>query len=167
MPLMLFGVMVAYAAAFSWGVWDGFSWLRYQQSDIGALALVMLLTPACSAWAGAELVQALSPRRAFDRRVRARGLRFFAGLCAGLFGLGAGAALLPIVDRFVPDALTMGATSAIAAAAFVLLLKRQRRGHCISCGYDQRGMPGPGQPGAGICPECGTPVHAGVQTLRA
>ena len=165
MPLLILGVLVSYAAAFCWGIGSGLPYLRYEQTSIWVLAMVMLLTPACSAWAGAELVQAITPRRAFDRRVRARALKFFIGLCAGLIGLAAGALMLPVADRYLPDALIMGTTSALAAMTIVLLLKRKRPGHCIVCGYDQRGMPGPGQPGAGVCPECGTPVHAAA--LRA
>lgn len=167
MPLLILGVLVVHAAAFAWGVGDGFAWLRYQKGDIGTLALVMVLIPACSAWAGGEFIQMMSPRRALDGRLRCRGLRFLLGMCAGLIGLGTGAAILPLVDRFASDALTMGATSSLSAMLLLLLLKRLRPGHCISCGYDQRGMPGPGQPGSGICPECGSRAYPHGEALRS
>jgi hypothetical protein len=166
MPQLMMGVLTPYVALFAWGIWDGFPWLRYQRHDILGLAIVMLLIPACAAWAAAELIQCLTPRRFFDPRPRGGVRRFMLGLIAGVAGVGAGAAGLPLLDRFAPDALPLGGGSALAVAATMLLLSRRRAGHCVTCGYDLRGTPGPGQPGAGRCPECGTSALAACSALR-
>lgn len=72
----------------------------------------------------------------------------------GLIGAGAGAALVLLWD--VPDWVGLPVIVVFIALGFVVgavRLKPPRFDytHCVECGYDLRGSPGP------RCPECGTP----------
>jgi hypothetical protein len=121
----------------------------------------MVAVPALGAWGVAEFVNMLTPRRTFDRRRRTFGKRFVLGAAAGGACATFATALLPLVDRYLSDAVIFGATGAVAMMLFLILLPRVKRGHCIHCGYDLRDSPAPGQPGSGRCPECGAAAMAG------
>ena len=158
MPLLLAGFAAVFAGLLGWGIGAGYGWLQYESQSIPRLIAAILLAPTLAAWAGAELVNMLSPRRLFDRRRNTRLSRLALGVAAALVSAAAGAAALPLVDRQAPDAAVFGASGFLVMAAFVLGCSRVRAGRCIHCGYDLRRSPAPGQPGAGRCPECGASI---------
>ncbi len=160
MPVFITGFAAIFTSLFGWGLAAEFSWLRYEPGGVPQLLVAMVVVPVLAAWAAAELVNLASPRRVFDPRRGIRVSRLLLGVVAGGLSAVAGAALLPLADRFVPDALVFGGASALMAGAIVLTCPRTRPGHCIHCGYDLRQSPSPGQPGAGRCAECGADIVA-------
>lgn len=152
----LAGFAVPYLALYAWGLAAAATWFREDPSMQRVFILVTVVIPIACGWGAAELVNLIRPRHLLDRRLKGRTLtRLLIGMIAGVIGAFATAVLLPLVDRFVPDAVLTGSAGVIAAGFIVLLLPRVRPGHCIHCGYDLRSGPGPGRPGAGLCPECG------------
>jgi hypothetical protein len=151
----LTGFLVPLLVLWGWGLQQDPQqpWIR---AEPGRLAALLVLLPLACAYAGARLGVMLRPRRLFDRRMSEGAVR------RGLLGAGAGTlavvcigGLLILLDRWVPDwALITGASTACAAVA-TLTISRVRPGACFFCGYDLSAPPAPGQPGFGLCPECG------------
>jgi hypothetical protein len=133
------------------------SWLYNPNDHIGALILRGVLAPTVAAWIIAEVVQVLSPRRNFDRRLRLRVRPFIGGVVAGLIGAAFGSFALALVEGETYEFLVLAGSGALGAVMPLVFMRRVLKGHCIHCGYDLRGQPGPGSAGSGLCPECGTP----------
>lgn len=149
------GFVLAIGSLFAWTVGAQFVWLRHEPRTVAMLSVAIVLIPAAAAWAVAELIQAVTPRRVFDRRVSAAWQRFFAGGFAGFLAAGLGMGVLPMADRLAPDAAIMGFMAAVGVGLVMLPLSRVRVGHCIHCNYDLGGLTGPDHRGSAVCPECG------------
>ncbi len=122
------------------------------------IALNIFLIPVLSAWAAAELATLIRRPRLLDSRLRFPVARPALGAAVAIAGAVFAAMALPWVDRYAPDSVTTGAAAALPTLAAVLLLRPARRGRCIHCDYDLTTGPAPGQPGFGLCPECGASV---------
>jgi hypothetical protein len=122
------------------------------------IALNVFIIPLLSAWAALELARLIRGPRLFDRRLKRPVARFGLGLLAAGAGATLATVALPWVDRLVSDGVTTGVAAAIPSFALVAMLPAARRGRCIYCTYDLTTGPAPGQPGFGLCPECGAPV---------
>jgi len=149
------GFLLPMAVLWVWGLQqDPQQW--WVRADPARLAALLLLLPPACGYAGARLGLLLRARRLFDRRMRG------GVLGRGVLGAGAGAlaalgtgALLIVADRWAPDwALVAGAATACGFLS-ILPLPRVRAGACFFCGYDLSAPAAPGQPGFGLCPECG------------
>jgi hypothetical protein len=125
------------------------------------IALNVFVIPMLSAWAALEAARLLRAPRLFDRRLKRPLARFALGLLAAGAGAAIAAVALPWVDRIVSDGVTTGFAAAVPAFALVAILPSARRGRCIYCTYDLTTGPAPGQPGFGLCPECGASVTQG------
>jgi hypothetical protein len=157
------GLIVVYIALAWWAVVDmSRTYAPYERvtpATALSVAFAAGLVPFVSAWGAAELARAV---RRPSLMVRPSGrLRR-----AALGVLVAGASTVPMVAGMtwatdtVPDALITGVSGAVAGFVSVVVLPRHRRGACRGCGYDLSSMPGPGQAGFGLCPECGATVMA-------
>ncbi len=127
----------------------------YRQEDIALLIARTVLAPGFAAWAMAELVNVVRPLRLFDRRIRKWTHLFIAGTFAGVLGAVIAAFGLALGDGEVHELVILGACGALGTLLVLLPFRRVRAGQCIHCSYDLRAQPGPGSPGAGVCPECG------------
>jgi hypothetical protein len=158
------GLAIVYTALACWAVLDvGRTYGPYERVTLETALPVVFgagLVPLLSAWVGAELARALR-RPALLVRPAVRLRRTVLGLAA------AGLSTVPMVAGMtwatddIPDALVTGVGAGLAGFVAVIVLPRQRRGTCRGCGYDLSSMPAPGQPGFGLCPECGAGVMAG------
>ena len=155
MVQLMTGFILAIGSLFAWTVGAQFGWLRHEPRTVAIVGVAVVLIPAAAAWAIAELIQAVTPRRVFDRRVSAAWKRFVAGGFAGFLAAGLGTGVLPVADRFAPDAAIMAFVAAVAVSLVMLLFSRVRAGHCIHCNYDLEGLTGPEHGGSAVCPECG------------
>jgi len=121
-------------------------------ADVVGLALSLVIAPFMMAMSAALLVQAFTPRRLFDRRLRRPLKRFALGACASLAGTIPAALALVFVPEGVHDVAVTGGCAALGAAAMLLPLSRRQAGQCVYCDYDLRATPAD-RP----CPECGRP----------
>jgi hypothetical protein len=162
----VFGIVFVFASLMGVSLWlePAFRWI--ERADAAVLLARSVLAPALAAWIVAELINAVRPRRLFDRRVATMVARGVAGLCAGVIGAAATALVLAVAEGYVHEIVVLSSTGAMAAASVLLPLRRVRPGECIHCRYDLRNQPPPGQPGWGICPECGAPVIPGQTENR-
>ncbi|MEX2217729.1 MAG: hypothetical protein WD749_03135 [Phycisphaerales bacterium] len=119
------------------------------------LAVLLVIAPLGSAYAGARLALLVRPRRLFDRRA-GRGVALAVlGLSAGILCVALCGAALILLDRWAPDLALTAVSGALAGILATLPLARTRAGACPRCGYDLTSPASPGQPGFGVCPECG------------
>jgi hypothetical protein len=147
---LLLGNLVVWAAGLGIGVVWGWEVAARRGEEAPGPAWVLMVVPPLAAWAVAEAVNLLTPRRLFDRRAAAPVRRATLGVLTGVVGFVIAVAALPLVEDALPDWATLTAASAVATAIPTLLLPRTRPGHCALCGYDLRGLPRMDQ-----CPECG------------
>jgi hypothetical protein len=127
-----------------------------RDEDVAALGLLLPVTSIGCTYAAARLTLLIRPRKLFDARVRSCWLRRCAlGLGAGVFAVIATGGSLLLLDRWLPDLALVAGAGGAAGMLAMLPLSRVRPGACLRCGYDLTSPPAPGQPGFGVCPECG------------
>ncbi len=162
----VFGVGAVFSALMgvSWWMDPDLKW--YGREDIVLLIARTIMAPMFAAWIFAECVNAVRPLRLFDRRVRRLVPRLVSGVSAGVIGACIASLLLTIAEGWAHDVVILSASAAVGTAGVLALMRRVRKGSCIHCGYDVRSQPGPGSPGWGICPECGTSVLPGRDSRR-
>jgi hypothetical protein len=144
------GVSIVFAALMGALWWLDRSIHWYDPNVVAMLMVVSIAAPTLAAWITAEAIHLGRARRLFDRRV-----------AAGVIGVCVASVLLVIVDRQLHDVVILSGSAALGSVLVLAPLKRIRPGSCVYCGYDVRSQPPPGQPGWGICPECGAGVGAG------
>jgi len=150
MRYFLIGLAVAYAAA-AVLVWVSMghqlSWYDAPSYEAGVLFAAVL--PMAASWLGADVLDRLRPRLAFDPRTRRRVRTVVAGLVTGVLGVVMGAAAVMLLEPWVPEAVLLAGGGLLAPVAVVpWMARRRRRDTCLRCGYDLSAS-------RGVCPECG------------
>ncbi len=122
-------------------------------SPSGLTSAMLVLIATSTAWAGAELFNILLPLRMLDSRVHARRYTLLCGIQIGTLGVPFTLLLLPLLDQFIADELTVGIATTLATSMVLVWQARVHPGHCIHCDY-ARAQLSPSSP----CPECGKPA---------
>ena len=158
MRLFLAAAALVYAAASTVAITQTRMPASQEHYGVQVILLNVLLIPLLTTWAVTELACLFRRPRLFDRRLKRPLARPVLGAIVASLGAVIAALALPWVDRVLSDSLTTGVAAAIPAFGAVLFLRPTRRGQCIYCTYDLSTGPAPGQPGFGLCPECGASV---------
>lgn len=150
MIFVILGSLIVWICGWSLGL----LWGRQEASKAGDLVTdpswALLVFPPLAAWLVVEIINLLGPRRLLDRRTVAPIRRASLGFTGGVIGFIVAVAFLPIVEKAVPDWVTLASASAIGTMIPAVLLPRTRKGHCVFCDYDLRTLPSMER-----CPECG------------
>lgn len=147
---LVLGSMLIWMAGLAIGhVWNWES-AAATGEDGGSVAWLLIAFPPLAVWLTAEFINAVTPRRLFDRRTVAPVRRATVGALAGVIGFTIAVLALPLTERHASDWATLAGASAIGTFVTVVFLPRVRRGHCVVCGYDLRTLPSMER-----CPECG------------
>lgn len=152
----ILGYAAAFSALYAVGFWHAPFWIR-DTGSVAWLAVMLIALPTAVAWAAAETLHALSPRRLFDHRVRGWVGRIAFGATCALLGATSAAFLLPLADRFLPESAILGGCAAACTLVPLACRARLRVGRCVPCGYDLRDITSHAR---GRCPECGATASA-------
>lgn len=151
------GFACPYVVVFVWGLAAQWPFMAYRVGNWAYFAGWALALPVGLAWGVHEAFAIVRPRRVFDLRVRRHARAVFCGVVAGLLSMATALVLLawvePLVsDWWMGDVAMIGGSAVMWSAIVLAVLRPVRRGRCVACGYDMRGVPG------GRCPECGLVV---------
>jgi|GEM_PF-3294228 len=129
-------------------------WWQRSIDSTPSLILSVIALPLLTIWVAAEFQHLIRPRRLFLGRQRATLFLIFCGGFTSIAALGLGAIGLAYLDQRYPDGLILALAAFLTALITLSSLSRHRKGQCLYCRYDLRGMT---TKSSARCPECGTP----------
>lgn len=153
------GCFTIFSAVFVVNV-AGNHWYRtYDVVDFLQTALSLCIIPSLSAVAVSHMIHRQYPRRLFDANAGHPIRPVLCGFAAALLALIIATPCVVLLDRFLNDAVILGAASPLSTGFIMRFCAKKKPGLCTHCGYDLRGSLDIGR-----CPECGLALSQIMRT---